>query len=68
MGWIKYAVGFCIGIGLYHNLDYIYRDYQTGNCGTMKGYTTHVILDKGLEICVWRQNSYPYKTISGIKV
>lgn len=44
--------------------DHYHRIY----CGDRKGWTTHITYELGMPICVWRENSYPFRTISGIKV
>jgi hypothetical protein len=58
------------GLGIFSSTQYdkVVNEYHLMDCGNMKGYTTHVVKDMGYEICVWRQNTWPFKTLSGIKV
>lgn len=37
------------------------------SCGDQLGYTTLASYEQDELICVWRQNSYPFKTLSGRK-
>lgn len=67
MGWIKVVVAALLG-GLFTTTVLKISDmYAEMDCGYMKGYTTHVVYEHGYLICVWRQDSWPFKTISGIK-
>jgi hypothetical protein len=66
----KALCGVCFVAGMWVSIQVaVFTDYfHRMDCGDMRDYTTHVVQDMGLEICVWRQNSWPFKTISGIKV
>ena len=44
------------------------NDMHTLNCGIKPGYTTLVTEEDGEIICIYRQNSYPFKTQSGRNV
>lgn len=68
MGWIKHILGFSLGATFVIIVNNITSHVDTYNCGYMTGYTTHVTYDHGQLVCVWRQNSWPFKTLSGIKV
>ena len=63
------AVAF-FGLGLFVMAKYaeITDAIHRIECGDKRGWTTHVTYDLGMAVCVWRENSYPYRTISGIKV
>jgi hypothetical protein len=71
MAWIKngfYVLIFSLGC-LFTATIYKVRDiYSEYDCGYMRGYTTHVTYENESLICIWRQNSWPFKTISGVKV
>lgn len=67
MVWIKNIIWFSLGATLVVILNSFNSLVDTYSCGYMKGYTTHVTYDSGMLVCVWRQNSWPFKTISGIK-
>lgn len=43
-------------------------DIHLGQCGFKPGHTTLITHDDGDLICIYRQNTYPFKTQSGRSV
>lgn len=72
MAWIKrnylYVVALSLGCLLTDSIYKINTFYDELNCGNMRGHTTLITYDSGMLICIYRQDSFPFKTISGIKV
>lgn len=56
---------FAFGIVIGDVYNRIRIDIHTVDCGVKPGYTTLVTEDDGEIICIYRQNSWPFKTNSG---
>jgi hypothetical protein len=61
-------VFFCLGLAGMSKYAEINDFFHRIDCGDRRGWTTHVVYDVGMPICVWRENSFPFRTISGVKV
>lgn len=58
---LVFAFGIAIG-DVYNRYVVWSNEYD---CGYKPGFTTLVTEDDGEVICIYRQNSYPFKTTSG---
>lgn len=60
----------CFVAGMWFSLQLaVFNNYfHRISCGDQTGYTTLTSYEHDELICVWRQNSYPFKTLSGRKV
>ena len=61
---VSFVVGMWVSLQVMVFADYIHRT----SCGEQSGYTTLTSYEQDDLICVWRQNGYPFKTMSGRKV